>query len=62
MKIRNCLSDKRQFDKKGAISFKNLTKKLHHILLKEYECKECGLWHLTTVRSNKKKRFNHFSL
>ncbi len=54
-----CSSNKRKFDKRGAISFKNLTMKLHHILMREYYCNECKFWHLATVSTNKKKRFNH---
>jgi len=59
MKKEFCSSNKRQFDKRGAISFKNLTKRMHHILLREYFCKECGWWHLTTISTNKTKRFRH---
>lgn len=56
-----CSSGKRSFDKKGATSFKNLTMKLHHIKMGEYECPECGNWHLGTIQKNKRGKFKHIA-
>ena len=51
-------TNKRIFDKKGAITFKNLTLKLHKIKMKEYPCGDH--WHLATVEENgHHRRFRH---
>lgn len=53
-----CDKGKKKYDKKGAISMKNLTMKLHHIKMKEYECPSCASWHLSTDEEQHKK-FRH---
>ena len=58
MVTNNCPTGKKALDKKGAISLKNLTMKLHHIEMIEYECNKCGSWHLAT-KGNNHKRFRH---
>jgi hypothetical protein len=58
MATKNCPTHKKAMDKKSAISLKNLTMRLHHIEMKEYECKQCGWWHLAT-KGNNHKRFRH---
>lgn len=52
-----CSSGKDKLDKKGAVSLKNLTKKLHNIDMKVYECHECGYWHLASVGEH--RQFRH---
>lgn len=50
---------KKQFDKKGARTMANKTEELHHIKQREYYCQYCNYWHLTTVKTNSKKKFRH---
>lgn len=52
----DCPSGKQMLDKKGAISFKNLTLRLHGIVMREYECEQCGMWHLATQGNHRKFR------
>jgi len=59
MKKDDCPSGKQMLDKRGAISFKNLTMRLHRIEMVEYECKMCGWWHLATKGHNHKKFRHH---
>lgn len=58
MEKENCLTGKQMLDKKGAITLKNLTMKLHHIIMKEYECEKCGYWNLTNI-DPKHRQFRH---
>lgn len=53
----DCPSGKVKYDKKGAITLKNLTMELHHIPMREYQCPDCNSWHLATV--GKHKPFRH---
>lgn len=51
-------ADKIIYDKKTAITMKNLTFKLHHIKMAEYPCGDH--WHLATKPENGHKRpFRH---
>lgn len=54
-----CTSGKKCMDKRSALTLKNTTRELHHIEMKEYWCAWCNYWHLTTVKTNSKHRFNH---
>jgi len=56
-----CPSGKQMLDKKGAISFKNLTMKLHRIEMREYECDQCGAWHLTSEGDHRSFRHHVFN-
>lgn len=44
-----CTNGKQILDKKSAVTMANLTYRLHHIKMKEYNCPECNFWHLATA-------------
>ena len=54
--MKTCSSGKEMLDKKGATTLKNLTKKLHNIEMRLYQCKECNHWHLATVGNHRSFR------
>lgn len=57
MKTRkDCSTGKIIYDKKGALTLKNLTEKLHNIKMEVYECKKCGYWHLTSIEGHREFR------
>ena len=45
-------ADKRRYDKKGAVTLKNLKWKNQRIFLREYFCDDCQGWHVTRVREH----------
>jgi len=53
-----CPHGKRRYDKKGAVTMKNLSMKLHHIEMEIYECPDCKYWHLASVGKHKQFRHN----
>ena len=56
--MNECSKGKKKFDKKSAISLKNLTMKLHHIKMTIYECEICKSWHLSN-NDEKHRGFRH---
>lgn len=54
-----CHCGKKMFDKKGAITLRNLSLRIHHIKMREYHCAMSDTWHLTTVKNNKKNHFDY---
>lgn len=49
-----CESGKIKYDKRGALTLKNSIMEKQHIEMKEYQCKICNYWHLTTVGEKSK--------
>lgn len=59
MGMTKCRTGKKQYDKKSAQTLKNESRKYHHIEMGIYQCNSCDWWHLTTIKDNKKGKFNH---
>lgn len=53
-----CPDGKKGLDKKGAVTLKNLTMRLHHIKMKVYRCPFCNQWHLASIGGHKPFRHN----
>lgn len=47
-------TSKVSFDKKGAVTARNLRYKQAHTKLRIYECQFCGRWHLTSQAFRRK--------
>lgn len=56
MNEKECPSGKHIYDKKGAVTLKNLTMEIHHIKMRIYQCPDCNYWHLASVGKHKNFR------
>lgn len=49
------LEGKRIFDKKGAVSMRNIMLRDHGVAMREYHCPACNGWHMSTKDRERNK-------